>query len=98
MNVKRIEGRENNPETSSTAKVGEYAPIVFNWSYFLHQTKIGLKNSSSISLLVFISLSFSSISFRSIKSFSNYKRLFLTFKNWFFRIAFKYFLSVVLFL
>ena len=26
MNVKRIEGRENNPETSSTAKVGEYTP------------------------------------------------------------------------
>ena len=38
---------------------------------------IGLKNSYSISLLIFTSLSFNPISFNSIKSFSNFKRLFL---------------------
>ena len=43
-----------------------------------------LKNSSSISLLIFSPLSFNSISFSSIKHFSNSKRLFFTFKNWFF--------------
>ena len=33
------------------------------------------------------------MSFNSIKSFSNSKRLFFTFKKWFFRILLKYFLS-----
>ena len=41
---------------------------------------IGLKNRSSISFLIFNSLSFNSLSFNSIKSFSNSKRLFLPLK------------------
>ena len=47
-------------------------------------TIIGLKTSSSVSLVIFTSLSFNSISLNSIKSFSNSKRLFLIFKNCFF--------------
>ena len=45
---------------------------------------IGLENSTSISLLIFTSLSFNSLSLNSIKSFSNSKRLLFTFKNCFF--------------
>ena len=47
-------------------------------------TIIGLKNSSSISLLGFTTLSFSYLFFNSIKSFFNF--LFFTFKNWIFCI------------
>ena len=60
-------------------------------------TIIGLKNSSSISLLNFISLSLNSPSFDSITSFTNSKRLFFTFINWFFYILlFKYCLSIII--
>ena len=58
---------------------------------------ICLKSNSSIYLLIINSLFFSSLTFISIKSFSNFKRLILTFKNWFFRKLFKYFFSIFLF-
>ena len=45
-------------------------------------TIICLKNSS-ISLLIFTSLSFNYMSSNSIKSFPNFKRLFFTFKNFY---------------
>ena len=78
--------------------------LIFLISFFSNlsmssiDTTIGLENSYSISRLIFISLSFNSISFSSIKSFSNSKRLFFTFKNWFFYILSKYSLSIFLFL
>ena len=66
-------------------------------------TIIGLKISSSISfyiftsLYIFISLSFNSLFFNSIKHFSYSKRLFFTFnKNWLFRILRTFFLSTFL--
>ena len=45
----------------------------------IHST-FALKNSSSISLLIFTSLSFNSLCFNSTKSFSNSKRILFTFK------------------
>ena len=70
---------------------------VFNWSYFFHFfffkpihviypytfTMIGLTNSSSISFLIFVCLSFNSVSFNSIKPFPYLKRLFFAFKKCF---------------
>ena len=62
------------------------------------ETIIGFKNSSSISLLFFTSLSFNSISFNSVKYFSYSERLLLTFKNFFVCIIFKDFNSIFSFL
>ena len=61
-------------------------------------TIIGLKNSSSISLLFFSSLSFNSPSFNLTKSFYDSKRLFFIFKNLFLCTLFKYFVSIFSFL
>ena len=54
-------------------------------------TIIGLSNSSSISLLIFTSISFNSLSFNSVKSFSNSERLSLLLKI----VTFAYYLSIL---
>ena len=77
-------------------------PSIFNWSYFFiyifsdlyissRVILCVLKNNFPISLLIFVSLSFNSISLNSIKSFSIYKRLFCTFKNRLLSLFLKYF-------
>ena len=58
----------------------------FKLIHVIYRHNNRFKNSSSIALLTFTSLSFNFLSLIYIKSFSNYKRLFFTFKNWFFCI------------
>ena len=64
-----------------------------NQSYQVFLVGLVFKNSSSVSHSIL-----NSLSFNCIKSFSNYKRLLFIFKNWFFCILFKYFLSTSSFL
>ena len=69
--------------------------FLFKLIHIIYRYNNWFKNSSCTSLLIFTFLSFNYLSFNLIKSFSNSKRLFFTFKNWFFRILFKYFLSIL---